>query len=326
VPYIAESAASVYPCTMNRSNPLFAVVALAVLGLAACQSSPNRVERAPSTHDTSPTVFSGEYDNHEQVWQATQNVPPRVRFTLTPMADANWSAWRIDWNADRKLSVTWMMRQELMADGKLRLTPHRPLVSNAAVDKRFDHKQWLALDACALVGTSISGRFSAALNFAQCATVAPGVGVEAALLPLSIEREGEWLRVRVYADQARAPDARSEARRVRWFSGWAAINGAGAAATSDSSDWHMNRELRIDTEGGSAALVWRDGKPSGYSITLERVTYREGNTPVLKLSVIEDSSGRAIVYSWANPEASRIGLNLGWVQIGLELDSGFAKK
>ncbi|MGA9828945.1 MAG: hypothetical protein WBQ57_11535, partial [Rhodanobacteraceae bacterium] len=106
--------------------------------------------------------------------------------------------------------------------------------------------------------------------------------------------------------------------RVRWFDGWAAINGAGPKASADSRDWHMNRNLRLSSEGGRATLKWRDGTASGYSIQLETLTYHASHTPVLKLSVIEDASDQVMTYAWANPEATRIGLNLGWLQIGLD--------
>lgn len=39
---------------------------------------------------------------------------------------------------------------------------------------------------------------------------------------------------------------------------------------------------------------------------------------IRKLSVVEDASGQTLAYAWANPEATRIGINLGWVQVGLE--------
>lgn len=308
---------------MNRIPVALRVVfpAFAVLALSACQSSPARVAKPATIAVDGIGWFNGEYDNNEQVWHAGAAGAPRVRFQLTPIADGNWYTWRTQWKSDTDLSVTWLLRMEQGADGSVMLTPHRPLIANPGLAKDFDARQWMPLDACKLQGSIVGGKLTANADAAACATVAPGVGVEAALLPLSIEREGEWLRVRLYADQARGVATRADARRVNWFTGWGAINGAGANATADSSDWHMSRELRLGSEGGRIALNWRDGKPSGYSLELERVTYQEGNTPVLKLSVIEDSSARAIVYAWANPEASRIGLNLGWVQVGLELEN-----
>jgi hypothetical protein len=204
------------------------------------------------------------------------------------------------------------------ADGAMRVVPHRALVAEPATDAAFDPAQWAPLAACALLGTAGSASARLSADRAACATIAPGIGTSAALLPLAIEREGEWLRVRLYADQARGPDARELARRVRHFGGWAAINGGGPGAKADNSDWHMNRDLDLGSEGGRAQLTWRDGSASGYSIGLERMTYREGDTPVLKLSVFDDRDGQVIAYSWANPAATRIGINLGWVQVGLE--------
>jgi hypothetical protein len=96
------------------------------------------------------------------------------------------------------------------------------------------------------------------------------------------------------------------------------LNGAGPDAAADSNDWHMDRKVRIGSEGGRYPLAFRDGNPSGYSLLLERLTYREGNVPVLKLSVIDDRNNRTLAYAWANPEATRIGISLGWVQVGLD--------
>jgi hypothetical protein len=55
------------------------------------------------------------------------------------------------------------------------------------------------------------------------------------------------------------------------------------------------------------------------------LTYRDGSTPVLKLSLIEDAGDHAVAYAWANPEATSIGINLGWVQVGLTRDAASAK-
>jgi hypothetical protein len=215
-------------------------------------------------------------------------------------------------------SATWALRSDKSANGSMVLTPFRPLVAEPGLAADFDLEQWVALDACALRGNTNARGFEVKADPAACAILIPGIGASAALLPLEIGQEGESLHVRLYADQARGPEARIDARRLRWFSGWAAINGAGQAARVENDDWHMNRDIRIDNEGGRVPLNWRDGEASGYSLVLERMTYRDGNVPVLKLSILEDASGRSVAYAWANPEANRIGINLGWVQVGLE--------
>jgi len=297
------------------------MVVLIVSSLAACQDMP----RKPSaTHAKVATqALEGEFDNHEQAWLAHENTPgnvppPHVVVSVEPTRVADWAVWHVRLDATPELTATWAMHSVAQADGTSVWTPHRALASNTAPPSAFDAAQWTPLDACALRGKT-GQRMDA--DRAQCTAIAPGIGAEAALLPLSVDHEGEFLHVRLYADQARGADAREDARLVRWFRGWAALNGGGPKADASSNDWHMDRGVRIGSEGGRFALKWRDGNSSGYSLVLERLTYREGNVPVLKLSVVEDADGHALVYAWANPEATRIGINLGWVQVGLDLES-----
>jgi hypothetical protein len=287
----------------------------------ACQSLPSRSGPSPADSGGQRPWFDGNYDNHEQVVLAGTAKVPRTRIGITPLTKPGWYAWTVGMSADAEFSATWAMRSVKSVNGNIELTPYRALVEAPKLGAEFDPAQWVALDACALNGAATAAGLKVKADLASCLILIPGIGANAALLPLEIEHDGEWLRVRFYADQARGQEARIEARRLRWFTGWAAVNGAGANARIESNDWHMNRGIRIDNEGGRAPLTWRDGKASGYSLSLERMTYRDGSVPVLKLSVIEDASGSSVVYAWANPEATRIGINLGWVQVGLEAES-----
>lgn len=306
-------------------------ISLLSFALAACQTlPPSATPRQAGSGGASPAaLFHGEFDNHEQVWAARENpaviAPPHVVLTLETTAHGDWSIWHVHLDATPPIDALWAMRSVADSSGAATLLPYRALVASPATAAAFDPKQWTPLDACVLRGAISAAGLRLAADVAACAALAPGIGASAALLPLGVEREGEWLRVRLYADQARGTDAREEARQVQVFGGWAAINGAGPNAAA-GSDWHMNRAIRVGNEGGGAALTWRDGKPSGYSLGLERLTYREGNVPVLKLSVVDDASGRTLAYAWANPEADRIGINLGWLQVGLQREGGAAAR
>lgn len=300
---------------MNRSLCRTGLVLAACLPLLSCGNLPQRGDRAASPLVT--VLAPGSYGNHEQVWQAQPSETPPVRIDVAALGREGWVSWRTRLAGAATLDATWAMRVDSDPGGGVVVTPHRStaVTSEAA---RFDPQAWTALDGCALRGSAGAARLELVADPAACAAIAPGIGAQAALLPLAIEQDGEWLRVRLFSDQARGADARTDARRMHWFEGWAAVNGAGRNATADNVDWHMNRGLRLGSEGGRHALNWRDGSPSGYSLLLERLTYREGATPILKLSVVEDASAAVVVYAWANPEATRIGINLGWVQIGLE--------
>jgi len=298
----------------------FMIVVLSTFALAACHAFAPRpgVQQAAAT-PASSNAWDGVYDNHAQVWTAHEAgqalAPPHLVVVIQPLREAGWSLWQLRLDVVPPVQATWAM-QRTGSGQDVVLLPHRAL-QVAATDGAFDPAQWAPLQACAL---HAAGGTPAQLvgDAAACATIAPELGAQAALLPLAVEQAGDRLRLRLYADQARGPDAHEDARRVEPFHGWAAINGAGPAALANSADWHMDRALELGSEGGTRALHWRDGKPSGWSLLLERLTYRDGNVPVLKLSVVEDASGRTLAYAWANDEATRIGINLGWLQVGLE--------
>jgi hypothetical protein len=218
-----------------------------------------------------------------------------------------------------------LFNARVTADGHhIRLVPSRPtdtaaaqaLFADPAKTFHFEAAQWAELDPCAQNGQWDGAKFSAAANVDSCSALLPGLGQDAALLPLRLSIDADMLRVATFADSSRGADAIEEARRVHWYDGWAAINGGGPNAKSDNSDWHLQRDLHLSSEGGRAALHWRDGAPSGYTLELERTSYPERKLSVLQLNVIEDGSGRTITYAWTDPGAGAIGLNLGWLQVG----------
>ncbi len=301
----------------------FVLLALVLSWLAGCQTlRPHDRGRNAAAPVTNAGIEAGTYDNHEQVWAASETVsavaPPHVVVTIAGTRDADWATWNVHYEAAPAMDALWAMKRSVAVDGSPVLLPHRALVAAPATGNAFDPAQWAPLEACALRRSAPSADAKLTVDSAACAALIPGIGPHAALLPVSVATEHEWLHLRVFADQARGADARENLRRVQTFEGWAAINGAGPNAVADSGDWHMDRDIRLGNEGARANLLWRDGRASGYSLQLERLTYREGNVPVLKLSIIEDASGRTLAYAWANPEATRIGINLGWVQVGLD--------
>ena len=52
---------------------------------------------------------------------------------------------------------------------------------------------------------------------------------------------------------------------------------------------------------------------------LAQLTYQATQTPILKLAML-DKEGYAFTYIWANPEADRLGINMRWMQVGLEAE------
>jgi hypothetical protein len=278
-------------------------------------------------------ALPGDYDNHEQVVSATKQdaggaglVPLQIAHSIRMVSKASnevvW-LWQLRTKTRAQASL-WLFRAQADAQGGLHLTPYRPLDPAAATAQfadagkapAYDAAQWTELAPCAETGAWKDGSFSAAANVEACSALLPGLGEDAALLPLRVTIAGEMLQTQTFADRTRGEAAGEEARRVRWYSGWAAINGGGPHATAQNQDWHLQRELRLGSEGDRVPLRWRDGTPSGYSLELERTSYPERKLSVLQLNVVEDASGNTLTYVWTDPHADAIGLNLGWLQGG----------
>ena len=282
-------------------------------------------------------ALAGEYDNHEQVQQAAAKVRAgnavdvlhlreRWRLLERNRADSLW-LWHLH-TLDQKTvtDAVWLYRLAAAGDGsRVSLTPYRaidPAVAKAALankknDFKFVAAQWAELTPCTQTGEWKNTQFSASADVAACSALLPGLGESASLLPLRLVLDGDMLHAATFADHARGADASVDARRLRWFSGWAAINGGGPKAQAGNQDWHIQKDLRLSSEGGRIPLRWRDGAASGYSLELVRASYPERKLNVLQLNVIDDASGQTLDYVWVNPEATAIGINLGWLQVGV---------
>ncbi len=116
------------------------------------------------------------------------------------------------------------------------------------------------------------------------------------------------------------------APQPRIFAGWAAINGGGPQARATNTDWHLQNDMRLSEAGGRVPLHWRDGVATGYSLELKHQTYPDRKLTVLQLEVIEDANGKTLTYIWADDAAYAIGLNLGWLQVGLQAEPAGAHK
>ncbi|MGA9335189.1 MAG: hypothetical protein WBV39_12995 [Rudaea sp.] len=307
--------------------------------LVGCQSLPIGSGNSASGSALAQldAVVAGEYDNHEQVHRVAVEVRsgtviavPHVREEWRSVSRNHGGSlwlWRLQTlDTSDSVDAVWLyLISPASGANGLVLTPYRAIDPSAAKtafdDKQGEFKfvaaQWAELAPCALSGVWKNSQFRASANASACSALLPGLGKSAALLPLRFTLEADMLQSVTFADQARGAAADIDARRVRWFNGWAAINGGGPDAKSGNRDWHVQRNLRLSSEGGRVKLRWRDGAASGYSLQLARTTYPERKLSVLQLDLIDDASGQVLDYVWVDPQAHAIGFNLGWLQVGL---------
>jgi hypothetical protein len=118
------------------------------------------------------------------------------------------------------------------------------------------------------------------------------------------DEDGNW----VFGNKAGIHHKLARARR---FTCWAALKQA------EGEEWQGFRDLELHDQGGRAALEVEGEEEAKYTVLLEQRVYKgEKQVPVLKLALEEAGSEESKAYTWANPDAWRIGMNLRWVQVG----------
>jgi len=99
------------------------------------------------------------------------------------------------------LDVVWAMNIARGNDKSLQLIPYtlRPSIQESSLSaSAFDEKQWLSLEACALLGDFGKSHIVAQVaGDEMCVAAAMGLGGKRAFLPSSIEREADWLHVQI---------------------------------------------------------------------------------------------------------------------------------
>lgn len=104
-------------------------------------------------------------------------------------------------------------------------------------------------------------------------------------------------------------------RRARPVTCWAAMPKE-AKKFDGTIDWYGARDLTFHDQGGRAAFGGGDTGAKPAIIKVRNVVWPTGpNKPSVVLYVYTpDDQEKAVAYSWADPGATRVGINLRWMQ------------
>jgi hypothetical protein len=110
-------------------------------------------------------------------------------------------------------------------------------------------------------------------------------------------------------------------RRAHGFTCWASIRKA-KLKPDGSEDWSFERGIRLHDGGGRALVSSGEAPPQQVVLRMRNVVWSEGpNRPSLVLYIhTPDEPKRAVSYAWADPQATRVGINLRWVQASCTRD------
>ena len=109
--------------------------------------------------------------------------------------------------------------------------------------------------------------------------------------------------------------------RCRFFTGWIEI-----PDPENAEKIYRFPNLRLHDQGDSVQLVMPDGSLGKYTVELTQLVF--GHTIfIMKLAVYElpktdlEINSHSIAYTWTNPEAERIGINLRYIISGWTLEN-----
>jgi hypothetical protein len=297
--------------------------------------------------------FEGEFDNNEQVWQQVQTAEKDKQPVKNPFEHIHHLFRKID--APGVGAHVFFVRQTIAGDPIAnknvgRIYRQRIYRFTETPEASIRLEIFLFKDELAYKDLHLSKDLAASLSLEQLLAT-PGCDVlwrldvqgdafvgtmEKDACKITSRSTGEPIfvndQLRLTAtqldisDQARDDDGKlvwgradglpHQNRKVTYFSGWAAISRE-PKAEDHTGKYSFQGGIALHNEGDRVQINYDDGKPSGYWLELAQLTYQETKTPILKLALVDEKTNKSVTYMWANTDATRIGMNLKWFQVGL---------
>ena len=285
--------------------------------------------------------FEGEYDNNEQVWQqrqdgiAEEDLHERIhhRFVPVAMPDLGEHVYFVLQTMDDDLGKVYRQRIYLFeqdADERaIRLTIYRMPDEAKYADAWKEPGLVADLDPATLstsAGCEVYWRFNGeyfdgTMKDGACHFFSQRSQKEIYITDtLRLTDTEIWIGDKAFDAEGNKIFGRDEPhknRKVRRFKGWMGVKKSTVDPGYEGEDMYFAGDVSIHTEGGMVSLRDDDGEPTGYAIELAQLTYQNTSQPILKLGVIDESTGKTLVYSWTNTDAGRVGINVRWFQAGL---------
>ena len=266
-------------------------------------------------------TLPGLYGNFAQHWVSRENEAQAIghwRLSVESLHSAPGEAWfsLLQYPAtDAGQGHTLLLRFSVEAEQLLlrfapwpESTPPRDLESSQLTAKaQF-------LPGCQIRLTRLTGALAGQTNASTCSLVdangAMLVLVKDFALSATTIDIGDRLTDPATGDSLRE-DSIFRFNRMLHYQGWAGIR------PEAENEWQLASPLEVWSDGGTAQLVDIAGDAMGYSIRLAQVPWRTDQDKILRLDLVDRSTGEVIAYSWSDTTAENIGINLGWIQVGL---------
>jgi hypothetical protein len=338
------------PAPQTASKPASAAV-------AAATSTTNTATHAASTSlqadfDRFVAWFGGEYNNNEQVWQQGLDVKAGKTdaVTLDKMSHTHHifapvdapklgrTIYYVQQSLDGDLSKLYRQRvYRLSIDEKenaIRLEILTPLDEKSLVDAHKRPDLFKTIESTAFrhtAGCDVFWRYDATnksfegtMKAGACAFDSKRYNKKVVITDtLKLTDSELWINDQardeqggyVFGSKTNTP---VKARKVRYFTGWVWLHRDGPTGdVADRKRFSFRRDVMIHDEGQKIPMLYDDGTESPYLLELAQLTYQNTRTSILKMAVIDKATGKNVFYIWAQPDGTRVGINHGWIQVGL---------
>ena len=286
--------------------------------------------------------FAGEWDNYEQVMLAKEHPPApgtlsheRIHASFLPVTvpaiggSVFFARQTLDDDPTRVFRLR-LYRFMVETDGRIRLDQYSFNNEKAWRDAHLAPERLSTLTSADLrfspdcaVYFSFDGNaqeFIGATRTGACKVASERMG-KAVVVEDRIELGADklWILSTARDESGRLLYGNAEGvphkqRKVRYFRGWIAINKAGPQARPEDRAFRTMRGLVLHSEGRSVPITWEDGRRSGYSVQIARMSFQGDSVRALTLKLLDDATGQPVSYSWADPDSRRIGINIKWFQ------------
>ena len=286
------------------------------------------------------TFFTGEFDNFQQVWKEKEDkINDSLRhehihsiFLPVKMAGLGENVFFVKQYMDGDTDKIYRMRVYNFTEDKTEKAVRLDIYTfkeeakfkNANLDpsvlKDLKAENFTTMDGCGVFWKKEKeGVFVGYMKPKACNFVSKRSGKKVFITDsLRLTPSEIWIRDEaedengkyVFGHKAKIPH---KLLKCRPFKGWFAIR---KDSTEDKYEFVGN--LRLHDQGWRKRVVKPNGTPTPYTVELSQVIY-ENAIYVLKLAIYEEGKEKALTYTWANPEAERIGINLRYLQVGLTM-------
>ena len=318
---------------MNRLN-IVSLFIILVLSLSPALAAPTELE-----FQRFLDWFEGEFDNYEQVWQqktdGEKDILEHIHHIFEPVDLPQVGNHVFFVKQYQNGDHSRVYRQRLYSfttnevENAIQLTVfsfldemrYRMADEQPSVLDGLGRDQLKTIPGCEVFWRWNGEYFDGYMKENSCAFISEWTGKQIYINDtLRLMNGWIWIQDQAYdADGNRifGHDIPHKNRKVKYYTGWMAVKEHRINSGADLSDWIFTKIERIHNEGQKIAFLDEAGNKTGYTLSLETLTYRNTRVPVLKIGVIDERTGYTLSYSWADPASRRLGLNVRWFQAGL---------